>query len=120
MAKQTTPPEPEILGALAHPIRLSIMGAALDEFSPKRIAETFDGVSLQLISYHVRILRDAGLLELSRTEPRRGALEHFYRASPDAAQRLSSIGATLTSLGDELQSQRPKPRGGSRKKTAKR
>ena len=120
MAKQTTPPEPDLLGALAHPIRLSIMSAALDEFSPKRIAETFDGVSLQLISYHVRILRDAGLLELSRTEPRRGALEHFYRASPDAAKRLSSLGATLTSLGDELQAQRPKPRGGSRKKTAKR
>jgi hypothetical protein len=27
----------------------------------------------------VRILRDAGCAELVRTEPRRGAVEHFYR-----------------------------------------
>jgi DNA-binding transcriptional ArsR family regulator len=96
------------------------MRSALDEFSPKKIADTFEGVSLQLISYHVRILRDAGLLELSRTEPRRGALEHFYRASGDAAQRLSSLGETLTTLGDELQAQRPKPKAGARKKTVNR
>ncbi len=109
MASTTQPAEPELLGALAHPIRLAIMRAAVDEFSPKQMAETFGDVSLQLVSYHVRILRDAGLLTLSGTEPRRGALEHFYRASPDAAARLSDLGATLKTLSKSLSS-RPKSR----------
>jgi hypothetical protein len=33
------------------------------------------------VSYHVRILREFGCVELVRTEPRRGALAHFYRAT---------------------------------------
>ena len=32
------------------------------------------------VSYHIRLLADLGAIELVRTEPRRGALEHFYRA----------------------------------------
>jgi len=39
------------------------------------------GERLGNVSYHVRILRELGLVELVRTEPRRGALEHFYRAT---------------------------------------
>jgi predicted transcriptional regulator len=30
------------------------------------------------VSYHVRQLENAGLIELVATEPRRGALEHYY------------------------------------------
>ncbi len=46
-----------------------------------------DGVELDEpklgnVSYHVRALLDDGLVELVRTEQRRGALAHFYRASP--------------------------------------
>jgi hypothetical protein len=33
------------------------------------------------VSYHVRVLRDTECVELVRTEPRRGAIEHFYRAT---------------------------------------
>jgi hypothetical protein len=33
------------------------------------------------VSYHVRMLRDYDCVELVRTEPRRGALQHFYRAT---------------------------------------
>ena len=33
------------------------------------------------MSYHVRMLRDYECVELVRTEPRRGALQHFYRAT---------------------------------------
>jgi len=35
---------------------------------------------LGVVSYHVRMLRDYDCVELVRTEPRRGALQHFYRA----------------------------------------
>jgi DNA-binding transcriptional ArsR family regulator len=47
--------------------------------SPKQIADALDA-PLGQVSYHVRKLADAGLLELVAAEPRRGALEHFYRA----------------------------------------
>jgi predicted transcriptional regulator len=30
------------------------------------------------VSYHVRQLEKAGLIELVATKPRRGALEHYY------------------------------------------
>jgi hypothetical protein len=39
------------------------------------------GVPLGTLSYHTRLLRDLGWIELVRTVPRRGAVEHFYRAS---------------------------------------
>jgi DNA-binding transcriptional ArsR family regulator len=50
------------------------------EASPSEIADAL-GEPLGNVSYHVRVLRELDCLELSRTEPRRGALEHFYRAT---------------------------------------
>ena len=47
--------------------------------SPSEIADAL-AEPLGNVSYHVRILRELDCLELVRTEPRRGALEHFYRA----------------------------------------
>lgn len=37
------------------------------------------GEPLTNVSYHVRMLLDKGLILLVETEPRRGALEHYYR-----------------------------------------
>jgi DNA-binding transcriptional ArsR family regulator len=109
MATQTPHQDPDIFGALAHPIRLTIMRSAGRPFSPKDMADKLGDVSLQLVSYHVRILRDAGLLHLTGTEPRRGALQHYYQASPDASARLASVGKTIAKLGDDLAT-KPKPR----------
>jgi DNA-binding transcriptional ArsR family regulator len=50
------------------------------EASPSEIADALEE-PLGNVSYHVRVLRELGCLELARTEPRRGALEHFYRAT---------------------------------------
>ncbi len=102
MGRRSGAVEPELLAALAHPLRLRIMQAAGDGFSAKRLADAFGDASIQLISYHVRALRDAGLLELTGTQQRRGAVEHFYRLSPDAAQRLYTLGTSLASLGESL------------------
>jgi DNA-binding transcriptional ArsR family regulator len=49
------------------------------EASPVTLAREF-GVPLTTVSHHARVLRDLGYIELVRTEPRRGAVEHFYRA----------------------------------------
>ena len=47
--------------------------------SPNQLAREL-GLPLGRVSYHIRLLSDLGAIELVRTEPRRGALEHFYRA----------------------------------------
>ena len=66
--------------ALAHPLRVQLL-AALNEgvASPNELAKTL-GEPLTNVSYHVRMLHDLGCIELVDTEPRRGALEHYYRA----------------------------------------
>jgi hypothetical protein len=48
--------------------------------SPGDLAVELDA-PLGVVSYHVRMLRDYDCVELVRTEPRRGALQHFYRAT---------------------------------------
>lgn len=66
---------------LAHPLRPRILEllAVRGEASPNEMATEL-GVPLGTLSYHIRLLRDLGWIELVRTEPRRGAVEHFYRA----------------------------------------
>jgi DNA-binding transcriptional ArsR family regulator len=78
-----TPPsfDENLIRALAHPLRWRIVEVLVErgEGSPIELARSLD-VALATISHHVRVLRDRGLLELVRTEPRRGAVEHYYRA----------------------------------------
>ena len=66
--------------ALAHPLRVQLL-AAFNEgvASPNELAKKLDE-PLTNVSYHVRMLHDLGCIELVETEPRRGALEHYYRA----------------------------------------
>jgi DNA-binding transcriptional ArsR family regulator len=66
--------------ALAHPLRVQLL-AALNEgvASPNELAKKLNE-PLTNVSYHVRMLHDLGCIELVETEPRRGALEHYYRA----------------------------------------
>lgn len=86
----------KIVKALAHPARREIL-RIFDEgiASPKEIAAQVK-LPLPNVSYHVKILRDLGLIELKRTTPRRGAVEHHYVArerrslSPRGAASLPS------------------------------
>lgn len=75
---------PEIFKALGHPARRRIMQLVHErgEISPA-IAAAEDEWTLGTVSYHFRILKEVGLLRISRTRQRRGATEHFYvRATP--------------------------------------
>lgn len=76
--------DPVLLSALGHVLRQHIMLAAIQqgEVSPAGLARAFEEPVSQ-VSYHVGVLSQegVGLLELTRTEPRRGAVEHFYRAN---------------------------------------
>lgn len=83
-------PEPRLLDqriakAVSHPLRRDVLDLIIErgEASPNEAAAAL-GASLGTVSYHVQILRELGCVELVRTEPRRGALEHFYRASIEA------------------------------------
>jgi hypothetical protein len=64
--------------AAMDPLQIAVLRQpALGEASPHQIATRLDE-SLGTVSYHVRRLHSFGLIELARTEPRRGAVEHFY------------------------------------------
>jgi hypothetical protein len=49
------------------------------------------GLSVPVVAYHVRMLSQYGLVEMTHTEPRRGALEHFYQRTELANLLLSRI-----------------------------
>jgi predicted ArsR family transcriptional regulator len=69
-----------LIKALAHPWRyraLHILNKRVA--SPKEVAEDI-GVPTNNIAYHFRELEKLNCIELVRTQPRRGATEHFYRA----------------------------------------
>jgi DNA-binding transcriptional ArsR family regulator len=73
--------EASVLKALGHPLRMRLLTfvAERGEASPVEMSRALD-VPLATVSHHTRVLRDLGYIELSRTEPRRGAMEHYYRA----------------------------------------
>jgi DNA-binding transcriptional ArsR family regulator len=65
--------------ALAHPLRLEVLRVLGERIaSPNELARELK-VDLSGVSYHVKVLREFGCIELVKTEPRRGATEHFYR-----------------------------------------
>jgi DNA-binding transcriptional ArsR family regulator len=73
--------ESRIAKALAHPLRARILQRLGERVaSPGDLAVELNA-PLGVVSYHVRMLRDYDCIELVRTEPRRGALQHFYRAT---------------------------------------
>jgi DNA-binding transcriptional ArsR family regulator len=82
------------LHGLGHPLRVRALVLLEAEQTPKDLAATL-GVPLGLVSYHVRALRDCGLLIESRTELRRGALAHYYRRTELADRLLEALHGLL-------------------------
>jgi DNA-binding transcriptional ArsR family regulator len=70
----------KLIKALAHPLRVQILALLNDrEWSPNELSEELvEGLSQ--VSYHVKVLFDFEMIEMTRTAPRRGAVEHYYRA----------------------------------------
>jgi DNA-binding transcriptional ArsR family regulator len=80
-----------IAEALVHPLKLRILALMAEPPPPRAVPESSPepgwsphslclpvGASLSNVSYHVRQLAKAGLIELVATKQRRGALEHYY------------------------------------------
>lgn len=101
--------------AFAHPLRVQIL-IILNErvASPNILAQELEQ-SLNLVAYHVRVLEKYDCVELVDTKQRRGATEHFYRAtrrqflSDDEWARLPKslrpgmFGAVLKSVFEDLE-----------------
>lgn len=70
--------DPKIVKALAHPVRAKLL-TILDgrEASPNQLSKEIEE-PLGTVSYHVRKLRDMGLLRLVNEKRQRGAIEHYY------------------------------------------
>ena len=89
----------QTLRALGQPDRLRLLRALLDEpASPVRLAKQLDDIPLGSVSYHVRQLAEAGLVELTETVPRRGAIEHIYAITPRGRAGLRSADALAREL----------------------
>jgi hypothetical protein len=48
--------------------------------SPNELSKELEE-GLSQVSYHVKVLKDFECIEMVKTEPRRGAVEHYYRAT---------------------------------------
>jgi DNA-binding transcriptional ArsR family regulator len=79
--KLALPPRERLMRGMSHPLRYQLLTHLNDrEWSPNELSDQL-AQSLSQVSYHVKVLLEYGLIELTRTEPRRGATEHFYRAT---------------------------------------
>jgi DNA-binding transcriptional ArsR family regulator len=87
VAQTRTSPEgitQQLAKALAHPLRVRILSSLSKGISsPNQLAQELDE-PLGNVSYHVKTLLEYDCVELVKTEPRRGAVEHFYRATERA------------------------------------
>jgi DNA-binding transcriptional ArsR family regulator len=88
--------------AVVNPIRLRILllATTADEITPRSAASDLK-IGLGRLSYHVRYLADLGALELKRTIPVRGALQHVYVLSAGARTFMeAAIRGGLIKSGD--------------------
>jgi DNA-binding transcriptional ArsR family regulator len=78
--KKSRPAAPSVAAIVAHPLRARCWIALSERVaSPNELKTEFDA-SIGDVSYHVSVLERLGHVELVDTKPRRGAIEHYYRA----------------------------------------
>ncbi len=84
MATKTSPKliDPKVLKAQSHPIRAHILNILSEgPNSPARMQRRMDEVHLNLVCHHIKVLREAGLIELADVKMHGGRKEHIYRAT---------------------------------------
>jgi DNA-binding transcriptional ArsR family regulator len=80
LALYKTLQNPALVQALAHPLRAKMLSVLQErEASPKELADHFN-LPLSTVAYHIQVLRKLKLIRLVRKTPRRGAIEHHYKA----------------------------------------
>lgn len=100
--------DPRVVKAMGHPLRHRLLIAYNERVaSPNELAKQL-GEPLGNVAYHTRILLDLGTIELVDTAQRRGATEHYYRATMDAffddeQWRRLPVTSRRTIVGQDLQ-----------------
>lgn len=99
--KQSLSPKERLLKAMGHSLRYQLLTLLNDrEWSPRELSDHL-AEGLSQVSYHVKVLHDYDLIELTKTVPRRGAVEHFYRANErtiitlDIAKKIPKSGRRI-------------------------
>jgi DNA-binding transcriptional ArsR family regulator len=72
------PVDQKLMKGLSHPLRVQCLTLINERPRSPRELQRQLKEGLSQISYHIKVLRDYDLIELVKTEPRRGAVEHFY------------------------------------------
>jgi DNA-binding transcriptional ArsR family regulator len=104
---------PALVQAFAHPLRTRMLSILQErEASPKELSAEF-GIPLANVAYHIQVLRKLKLIKLVKKTPRRGAVEHHYRADSGAhidnevwsatppVIKRSMVGALLGEIGND-------------------
>lgn len=97
--------KPALMKALTHPLRVQCL-SILNEMvaSPSMLSHMLNE-ELSKISYHVKVLRERKLIELVDTQPRRGAVEHYYRATARAVLPDSLVKQLPASTRGEIRNE---------------
>jgi DNA-binding transcriptional ArsR family regulator len=72
----------DLAKALSHAVRIEILKILNEEEASLEMLARLVGKPAALVSYHTNVLRDCGCVSLTRTEPRGGSVENYYRAEP--------------------------------------
>jgi DNA-binding transcriptional ArsR family regulator len=75
--------EPDRLRVALTPIRRRLLGRLREPASAVQLAAEFD-LPRQRVGYHLRVLEEAGLIELVEERPRRGFVERVMRVTANA------------------------------------
>jgi DNA-binding transcriptional ArsR family regulator len=86
---------------IAHPLRIEILRHSLEPVSAKELAASLSE-PITTVSYHSRVLLEAGLLETVRVERVRGFVKKLNRCSESAKPELRRVADELGGLADAL------------------
>ncbi len=87
-----------LVRALGHPVRVQALIILNERIaSPNEISKELDQ-SVGHVSYHIKVLKECECIELVDTAPRRGAMEHYYRATDRAFLDISEWAALPSSI----------------------
>jgi DNA-binding transcriptional ArsR family regulator len=81
--KKPTGTEEALMFLLQHPLRKRLLSLYVKEggmLSPKELTD-FTKQHISNVGYHVRVLAEYEAVKLMETRPRRGTVEHFYKAT---------------------------------------
>jgi DNA-binding transcriptional ArsR family regulator len=87
-----------LVRALGHPLRVQALLILNERIaSPNEISKELDQ-SVGHVSYHIKVLKECECIELVDTAPRRGAMEHYYRATDRVFLDVSEWSALPSSV----------------------